>query len=232
MCTVFSPEMLIYLLPMIDTIKIASSDMEYMEMIDIAIKSEKDLYLSTGGHNQAEIQRMVNYIGVTNDYMTLFYCESEYPTFKTDFRKLSLDPFLTYERIGLSDHSKEVYSTIIEARDYGISVIEKHVNFCHYKDTADAGHSLGFTDFELMIKAIRGEYPKDMLSPGEREMRLRHNRRLVVLKYIKAGEYFAYGKNFGCYRSLVDSLDHTSPFNYDKIDSTKSLRDYKPGDII
>lgn len=232
MCTMFSPEYLQFALPYLASIKIASSDMEYLELINVARASGKDIYLSTGGHKQSEIQRIVDYIGYDNPKLTLFYCESEYPTYRTDLRKLSLEPFLAFPRVGLSDHSKEIFSTISEARDYGICVVEKHVNFCGYDNTPDAPHSLSTADFKDFVTAARGNNPKDFLSPGEQGMRLRHNRRLVVTKDIKAGEDFSYGKNFGCYRSLVDSLDHTSPFNYDKIDSTRALKDYNPGDII
>lgn len=232
MCTMFSPEYLQFALPYLASIKIASSDMEYLELIDVAMASGKDIYLSTGGHTAAEITKIVDYIGFNNPKLTLFYCESEYPTYRTDLRKLSLEPFLAFEKVGLSDHSKEIFSTISEANDYGICVVEKHVNFCGYTDTPDAPHSLSFEDFKLYCAAARGNRPKDFLSPGEQGMRLRHNRRLVVTKPIAKGDAFRYKENFGVYRSLVDNLDGMSPFFYDKVNQTVADRDYIVGDII
>lgn len=238
MCTMFSPYSLQRALPLLNTIKIASSDMEYLDLIDVAMASGKDIYLSTGGHTAKEIARIVDYIGFNNPKLTLFYCESEYPTYRTDLRKLSLEPFLAFEKVGLSDHSKEVYSTISEANDYGICAVEKHVNFCGYKDTPDAPHSLSFEDFKLYCAAARGNRPKDFLSPGEQPMRLRHNRRLVVTAPIAKGDifqyhgHFEYPKNFGVYRSLVDNLDGMNPIFYDKVNQTVADRDYNVGDII
>lgn len=58
MCTMFSPEFLRFSLPYLETIKIASSDMEYLELIDVAMASGKDIYLSTGGHTKAEIAQL------------------------------------------------------------------------------------------------------------------------------------------------------------------------------
>lgn len=233
MCTMFSPEFLQFALPYLKTIKIASSDMEYLPLIDVAMASGKDIYLSTGGHNQEEIQRIVDYIGFNNPKLTLFYCESEYPTYRTDLRKLSLEPFLAFDKIGLSDHSLEIFSTVAEAKDYGICAIEKHVNFVDiYGDFPDAPHSLDFDDFKEFCAAAKGKLPTDFLSPGEQGMRERHNRRLVVTAPIKAGERFAYGVNFGIFRSTVDSLDGRNPFFYDKVDQTKADRDYNVGDII
>lgn len=231
-CTMFSPEYLQFALPYLASIKIASSDMEYLELIDVAMASGKDVYLSTGGHTAKEIARIVDYIGFNNPKLTLFYCESEYPTYRTDLRKLSLEPFLAFEKVGLSDHSKEIFSTISEANDYGICVVEKHVNFCGYADTPDAPHSLSFNDFKLYCAAARGNRPKDFLSPGEQGMRLRHNRRLVVTKPIAKGDAFRYKENFGVYRSTVDNLDGMNPFFYDKVNQTVADRDYNVGDII
>lgn len=231
MCTVFNPKVLKWLLPYINTIKIASSDMEYIELIDVALDSGKEIYLSTGGHTQEEISYILDYI-IDKRKLTLFYCQAEYPTYRTDFRKLSMEPFAKYPRIGLSDHSKEIYLTALTAKMHSMVAIEKHVNFCGYTDTPDAGHSLNTEEFDMMVKAIRGDKPSSFLSSGDQDMRLRHNRRLMATKAIKSGEMFIYNENFGAYRSTVDNIDGLSPVNYDKIDKTISDRDYEVGEPI
>lgn len=231
MCTVFNPTTLKWLLPYVKTIKIASSDMEHIELLDVALESGKEIYLSTGAHSQDEISSILEHIGDTKK-VTLFYCQAEYPTYRTDFRKLAMPPFSKYPRIGLSDHSKEIYVTPLMAKMYSMVALEKHVNFCGYTDTPDAPHSLSANEFDMMIRAIKGEQPTSFLSVGDESMRLRHNRRLIVTKEIKAGDRFIYNDNFGAYRSMRDNVDGISPIFYDKVDQMYAKRNLSIGDAI
>lgn len=233
MCTMFSPEKLEKVLPYLNTIKIASSDMEYLELIDIAIDSGKDWYLSTGGHTREEIKDVLNYIGMDDKKLTLFYCESEYPTYRMNIENVFLPPFDKFPRVGVSDHSKELFTTAVLSYNCGVDVFEKHVNFCGYENTPDAPHSLSGEDFKLMVRLINDSEMKiDLVSPGEMPMRLRYNRRLIATQTILKGEYLVYGLNFGCYRALHDSVDGLSPMLYHKVNQTIADRDYKPGDVI
>jgi len=228
MVTVFSPETLEMIAPRLKTIKIASSDMEYLPLISAAMATGKEIYLSTGGHSAHEIQRVLDYID-GYEKLVLFYCNAEYPTYSLDFRNLLKEPFCDY-KTGLSDHSKEVFLTALAAPMFGVDVIEKHVNFCGHKHTPDAPHSLSLKDFKRFCSAVRGELDCQLLVEGEYPMRSLHNRRLVALTEIKAGDQFIFGKNFGMHRGRKECIEALNPIKYNLL--SKSSRSYSAGDII
>lgn len=201
MCTAFNPRDLKLIDKFVDRHKIASSDMDYMELLTVARETGKEILLSTGGHEWGEIEKVYRMLDCNR--VTLLYCESAYPCNFVDLskglqlRQLSL-------KIGLSDHSREVYSTAQLARLLGYDVVEKHVNFCGI-DGPDSPHSLDGDEFREFVKATRSSSrSEDFLSNGEADMVLRHNRRCIAIKDIPKGARLEYNVNYGCYRSKVD----------------------------
>ena len=227
-CTVFSPVMINWVAPMVDVIKIASSDMLYRPLIDAALRTGKEVIISTGGHTETEIELLKDYLADHKDRVRLMYCNAEYPTYKLDPRWLEDTVFDGFRR-GLSDHSKEIYMPAIMARERGIDYIEKHVNLAGVTGTPDAGHSLGYSDFSEYCKAAKGEPLGDLLVDGESGMRKRHNRRLIALRSIRQGEKLELGQNYDLKRSLVDSIGG-DPWEYDKL--TEANRNYSSGETI
>lgn len=230
MCTAFSPEGLAVVDPFVKRHKIASSDMCFPQLLDVSCETKKPLIVSTGGHSLADVADAHKYIADRVD-VTWLYCESVYPAYCTDLRKLSYfkEHGLKY---GLSDHSKELFSIPLMAQELGCSVLEKHVNFCEAKGP-DAPHSLDLEQFRRMVKALRdpGDTPP-LLSGEERDMGLRHNRRLMATADIATGEVLRYGVNFGAYRSLVDDARGLTPWIWDRHDGKPAARNYKRGEPI
>lgn len=203
-CTFFSPEKLRRNSGMLDFIKIASSDMLYEEMLQQAKDLKKMVLLSTGGHDYHEIKEAVKLLDKRR--LILMYCESEYPAKETDLDKLLVLEKI-HKKLGVSDHSLDIYQTPVLARDRGALYLEKHVNFLDYQDTPDAPHSLTRKQFADMVKKIEGKKRIHLLSPGEHEMISLHNRRCVASKGIIEGEKLEYGVNFGYYRSIIPEVN-------------------------
>ena len=229
MCTFFSPERLLRHAELINTIKIASSDLGYEELLATAKGLNKPVIISSGGHSLADVDRSVHALKGAD--VTVLYCESSYPAYATDFRKIS-DLAKICKNIGLSDHSKEVFSIPLMAKGMGLKVIEKHVNFMGYGDTPDAPHSLSTDDFKRMVRAIKGEDEVTLRSLEEADMVVMHNRRLIVSKPINRGDAFLYGENFGAFRSIKKDVNGLSPYLHYKINGKRSARDLMPGDSI
>lgn len=231
MCTFFSPESLKQHADLIDTVKIASSDMMYTELLLVAKSLKKQILLSTGGHSLTDVRKIVGALGECD--LILLYCESVYPARRTNLDKLSLLKSV-HKRVGVSDHSIDVYGVPYSSKHYGALVLEKHVNFCGYDDTPDAPHSLTADEFKDMVDYINeGDKINAILrSPDENHMVLRHNRRLIAIEDINFGETFKYGVNYGCFRSLKDDDNGLSPYYYAKMNGRKSIRDIKKGDSI
>lgn len=211
LCTAFSPELLAVVDPYVAAHKIASSDLNYVALLEAAKATGKPIMLSVGASNRFEIGHALDVLKGSD--VILLYCNSSYPSKRHNlfhieslFNTFGLD-------VGLSDHSTDIYTPLSAWRHFHVPVIEKHFNATAHTDTPDAPHSLGVDDFQAMVDAIRheGEF---MHRPTveEKDMMLRHNRRLIATKDINIGTCFEYGANYGAYRSLVDDSHGLSPF--------------------
>ena len=228
MCTAFSVEGLRYIDPYVKRHKIASSDMEYYPLLDVARETGKPLIISTGGHNNLEISAVVKEFRGYD--ATFLYCESSYPANNIDLHKLSffVDRGVPF---GLSDHSREIYSNPFMALRTGCSVLEKHANFCA-AEGPDSPHSLDVYEFGKMVEALRGKGSTELYSGEEADMRLRHNRRPVAKRDIAYGELLQYEVNFGLYRLLDDRADTLLCSSYKTLENTPATKAYKAGDPI
>jgi sialic acid synthase SpsE len=133
--------------------------------------------------------------------------------------------------IGYSDHSLDVFAAPITAVEYGARYIEKHLKLDHIVDTPDSGHSLGTSDFQLMVKALRGGEPYDMHA-FQNDAVLRHKRRVKAVKEIKSGDILKFGDNVGFVRSKVDDAVGGSYMALTHIVGKSAVKDYTPGDAI
>lgn len=233
MCTFFDPLPLMRNIEYIDTIKIASSDMLYTDLLEVAKDSGKDMLVSTGGHSIDDVIKLMEVMNGAEDRLTLLYCESAYPARCTDFRKVELLQRI-HNRVGFSDHSLEIFTNPMIARDLGLTCIEKHVDFCGHKDTPDHPHSLSGFEFFRMVEALK-KYDKGVVvyqSPEEDDMVAQHNRRLVATKPIKKGEMFMYNVNFGQYRSREYAPSALPGYVYQSVDAKIAKRDFEQGDCI
>jgi N-acetylneuraminate synthase len=207
MCTTFDPDKLLEVDPYVSMHKIASSDMSYGGLVEAALATEKKILISTGGHSLGEVHEMLEFFG--SDRISLMYCESVYPANIYDLRKIELLKQFGLP-VGVSDHSREIYSVPLAAQAAGAVYFEKHVNFTGVKSD-DSPHSLNQTEFKRMVESIRGGLPAMILSDTEQDMVLMHNRRLIAVKDIKKGDDFVVGSNVGYFRSKKPSTVGSNP---------------------
>lgn len=227
LCTAFSVDSLLYVNRFVSAHKIASSDMCYVDLLVAASTTNKTVYLSTGGHELDEIQRAMAIVGPRCIPM---YCESAYPAYCTD--PLKFHAFINLaDKVGISDHSKEIFSIPLMAQSAGFVAIEKHVDFCDIDDAPDHEHSLSGDDFKRMVDALKGGF-RTFLSPEEADMVTRHNRRIVATKEIAAGSEFKEGYNIGCYRSTYDCAHALSPFAMPEVNGKIAVTTIAQGQCI
>jgi len=231
MCTAFSEDGLRFIDPFVKRHKIASSDLCHTALLVAAATTGKPIILSTGGHGESDIKYALEVLKGYRD-LTLLYCESSYPAYHMDLRKLDLLSKFGFP-VGVSDHSREIYTTPLEAQRRGAKILEKHVNFVGAKGP-DAPHSLSLSDFREMVGAIKGtgEKPQSLLSPYEQDMLLMHNRRLIAKTDISKGVKFDYEKNFGVYRSTKPDTSGFHPAMAADIHGKISATNISKGDPI
>lgn len=214
MCTAFSPELVAAVDPFISRHKVASSDLTWPQLLDAVVKTGKPIILSTGASSRGDIEQALNHLGPARERTTLLYCVAAYPARMIDLRKIDLMREAFGLPVGFSDHSIDIYGLPVEACEaHGAVVLEKHFTARPELQSPDRGHSLTADEFKLMVDHIRGKRePVIAPSQEERDMILRHNRRLIVTQDVADGEQLVYGRNYGAYRALKDDDKGLSPF--------------------
>jgi len=238
MCSAFSPELYEFIDPFVSTHKIASSEITSPPILAKVKSLGKPILLSVGASSIGDIKLALNILK-DGPKVTLMFCVSAYPSHLynlfaiNDLKALGCD-------VGFSDHSLDIYPVLSAYKHFGCKYIEKHVNFSPVDDqlktkSADINHSLTHEDFVYMMQFLRGTRNIGTFNPTpeEKEMFLRHNRRIVATKDIKAGDRFTYPGNFGFYRMLEDDADGIHSFAWeDLIKCSGAKRDIKMGTPI
>lgn len=234
MCSAFSPELLRAVDPYVKRHKIASAELTYRELLEAAKATGKPILLSTGGSSLTDIKMALEILKGAD--VTLMYCVSAYPAKNVNlFSMDKLEVFCSMPfgvKIGYSCHTDEWYTPVAAVKYHGATVIEKHFKL-RDMDTPDAPHSLNPEEFKEMVDVIRGKadhicFPE----PQERDMLHRHNRRLIATKDVGPGEELVYGRNFGCYRSLVSDAEGLHGFSDKQVTGKICKVALKAGDPI
>ena len=193
--SVFDPESLETVEKYCDIIKVASSEITNLDLLEKIGKTSKKVILSTGMATMGEIEKAIFTLlkgGSSN--ISLLHCVSLYP----------LDPELANLRViktlykafklpvGFSDHS--LGDTLaIAAVALGAVIIEKHVTLKRENRLFDHPHSMEFDELKKMIDKIReiesalGDGVKK-ISAKEMEIKKSSLRSIFAKRDIKAGE--------------------------------------------
>jgi N-acetylneuraminate synthase len=231
MCTAFSPELLDTVDPFVSVHKIASAELTHVRLLESVAKTGKPVFLSIGASGTYDIaQSLAKLEGVP---VVLLYCVAAYPAEEIDLGLIDkLRDALSSGLVGYSDHSRDVLVVPVEAARRGACVIEKHFTAID-ADTPDRAHSLDVDRFRRMVDAIRGKRQGAIgATREERDMVLRHNRRLIATRDIVPGEVLREGENFGIFRSLKDDTKALSPWLIDRVIGQTAKNAIKAGDGI
>ena len=176
--------------------KIASFEMNDLELIKKVAKTKKPMIISTGMATLDEISRSYK-VAKSNGCkdISLLYCVSNYPSNIKDFNlnniKILKNKFRC--RVGLSDHSKDniVAKTAVAL---GAEIIEKHIALKNQKKGLDIEFSLKgeeINKFKNEINAVEKLKGDNFFSRSKTENKSRMLRRSIfVAKNIKKGEKF------------------------------------------
>lgn len=235
MCSAFSPDLIRAVDPFVNIHKVASAECTHKRMLEELAKIGKPVILSTGAHGGADIKAALSVLGYTPS--VLLYCVAAYPAREVDLAHIPFMQEAFNVPVGYSDHTTDVLIIPRQAVIQGAVALEKHVTFID-ADTPDSPHSLSGPEFKRMARSIRACDSRVLgVSPHEKPMILRHNRRLIATKDIKSGEIFRACpepgiQNFGIYRSLKDETHAYHPFMIDQVDGRIAKRAVKAGDGI
>ena len=213
--------------------KIASFEMNDLNLIEKVAKTKKPMIISTGMANLDEISRAYR-VAKSNGCkdITLLYCVSNYPSKIKDFNlnniKILKKKFKC--RVGLSDHSKDniVAKTAVAL---GAEVIEKHIALKNQKKGLDIEFSLKgeqINKFKNEINAVeklKGDYIFSRSRTENKSKMLR--RSIFVAKNIEKGEKFD-NSNI----RIVRPGNGLSPYYYKKLINKKSPKNLIEGEPL
>ena len=228
MCTVFAPKDISRIDDLVKRHKIASSEFRHVDLVKAALKTKKPVLISTGGHTWPDIEQFwQDELKAHKKRVTLMYCCNAYPSLSHDLEWIKRMAHEFDCDVGYSDHTLDIFTPLMAVREFGATVLEKHVKPHHDMDTPDAGHSVTVEKFGDMIRVIRdgGAFP--FFNSDEEDATQFHNRRLITTEAINVGDALQYGRNFGLYRSKKPSFG----LSYDMIESVDGTRATRPLDI-
>lgn len=220
----------------LDTFKIPSGELTNLPYLRKIGRLGKKVILSTGMACLGEIEAALDVLtseGTPKSFITVLHCNTEYPT---PFEDVNLRAMLTIRDafgvdVGYSDHTTGI-EAVIAAVAFGASIVEKHFTIDRAMEGPDHKASLEPSELGAMVKAVRniekamGSGVKTP-SSSERKNISVARKRIVVSKFIKAGELFA-DDNLTVKRSAVG----LSPMLWDFVIGQQALKDYEKDEAV
>lgn len=215
--------------------KIASSDVNYVDMLEVIGRLQKPVFLSTGKCTLAEMDMAINLLeeNGTKD-LCLLHCVTNYPS---KMEHMNLNVIKTLKQmypqcvIGFSDHSLGITATL-GAVCFGAKIIEKHFTIDKNLKGPDHWFSMDPIDMKNIVNEVRnleiafGDQRK-LLPQNEVPEKHWATRSLHLKRDLKAGDIIT-----------KDDLDMLrpgygiSPFDRDKVIGLRLSKDVKKGEVL
>lgn len=152
LATVYDPRMVDLAEEMgIDRYKVASFEINYLDLLNKLLYTNKHLLVSCGTAQEKAIGKVVELFG---SRLTLLKCSSNYPA-PPETLNLATIPDMAARYgvpVGFSDHTTGVTAPVTAAA-LGAKVIEKHLKIDD--EGADATFSVSPSRFRLMVESVR-----------------------------------------------------------------------------
>ncbi|RKX93181.1 MAG: hypothetical protein DRP84_08895 [Spirochaetes bacterium] len=181
-------------------IKLPSSCVTNIPLIEYCAKYKIPIFLSTGGTTLGEIEEAVNTINRYHNNLSILHCSMKYPT-ELEECNLGVIETLKYafpnNRIGYSDHTAEVSTAAVQAVYLGAKVIEKHITLNKNMLGPDHFFALEPTELRQMVSDIR---------KAEKVSRIQINQKIYGTSERKVFDHERYLREF-CFPCLFINRD-------------------------
>lgn len=215
--------------------KIASSDVNYVDMLEAIAKTKKPVFLSTGKCTLSDMDMAIELLqnNGTND-LCLLHCVANYPS---KMENMNLNVIKTLKQmypeciIGFSDHSLGITASL-GAVCFGAKIIEKHFTIDKNLDGPDHWFSMDPIDMKNLVNEIRNlevafGTQKKLLTQNEVPEKYWASRSLHVNKDLKEGDIIK--------KEDLDMLRPgygISPFDKNKVVGIKLAKDINKGTVL
>jgi sialic acid synthase SpsE len=222
-------------------IKIASGDNNFYDLINVVLDFKKQLIISTGMMNDANVEKLIKFILKKKGYkflknnLSLLHCISSYPAEDKSLNLMSIKYLADKYKdinIGYSDHSVG-YDACVTSVALGARIIEKHFtlnnNFSNFRDHK---LSLNPVDMEIMVKKIRkvemqlGKYEK-VIQKNEKKLISVARRSMIAKKSINKNEKVTFQNT-----SFLRPQRKGSEIKSEVLNKKKSIKNLNPKELI
>ncbi len=239
MATAFSKRDFEAVDPYVKRHKIGSYEIGHVRLLELAAKSKKPLYLSTGVSSIEDIEWATSYYKAQGGVdLSLLHCCAQYPAAASGMN-LRMIPWMRscfQLPVGLSDHSPDPIVAPVGAVVLGACAIEKH--FTLDKRLPGPDHSFAVDPEELkamcaavrLAEQMRGKEVKQIV-PEEMELFHFARRGVQAIEKIKKGDLFVEDTNIAILRPGKQK-GGVHPRYIDEIVGKKAKRDLQIGEGI
>lgn len=136
--------------------KVASPEIQDLELIDAISKTKKPIIISTGIADQTDIKLAIKQCLLNkNNKIILLNCISSYPAKNEELNLSYIDKLKDYTPlVGYSDHSQGNLASIISVA-MGAKILEKHFTISKRINSADRDFSISSNNFFKYVQDIR-----------------------------------------------------------------------------
>ena len=222
-------------------IKIASGDNNFYDLINIFLDYKKQLVISTGMMNVANVEQLIKFIlekrgtKFLKNNLSLLHCISSYPAEDKSLNLMSIrylaDKYKEIN-IGYSDHSIG-YDACVTAVALGARIVEKHFtlsnNFSNFRDHK---LSLNPVDMKIMVKKIRkvemqlGKYEK-LIQKNETKLISPSRRSMIAKKLVDKNETMTFHNT-----SFLRPQHKGSEIINEVLNKKQSIKNLNPKELI
>jgi len=190
--------------------KIGSGEVSNFLMLEKIAKTGKEIILSSGMSNFAEIDQTINFLKPFGNKLSIMQCTTKYPTEAEDIG-LNVIKELKKRynlRVGLSDHSSTIYPSLA-AVSLGATILEFHVVFDKRMFGPDSKSSLTIDEVAQLVEGVRfiEESLNSNIDKNDnskfKDLKNIFEKSLAINKDMKAGDVISF-----------DDLEAKKPFGY------------------
>jgi sialic acid synthase SpsE len=151
-----------------DFFKIPSVELQNLDLINSLLKFKKNVFISTGAHNEIEIQRTLEKLN-PNDPWFPFHCVSNYPTaiFNSKLGYINFLKKKWNKHVGFSSHEPN-HLACVAAMAFGVKWIERHITID--KNSEGLDHTSSSTEKEFNELVQFAKYSEFVFSGNSRRI--------------------------------------------------------------
>lgn len=142
----------------VGALKISSSSVTHLPLIDACAAFGVPLIISTGGSRLGEVEDLVDTVIRHHDRLTLLHCSLAYPALPEHCHLgaiRTLASAFPQVSVGYSDHTADAVAAPVQAVALGANVLEKHITLDRRMPGPDHFFALEPGDLATMVAAVR-----------------------------------------------------------------------------